>query len=1045
MKVRISAWAIRNPTPVSLLFVALTIWGVLAYGSLPIKHYPNVNFPLVSVTVTQSGAAAPEMESQITRPIENALATIPHIKHVSSSVTLGSSGTYVEFELGTDMQKATDDVRTAVDRVRASLPSTIDAPQVTRIDVDGAPILTYTVSSTQLSPTELSWFVDDTITTQLQALKGVAQVSRVGGAAREIEVLLKPDRMAAFGVTAPQVSQALAQFHVDSSGGRAKIGGQEQSVRVLGSVETVDRLKDMSIPVGGRYVRLTDIAEVGDGFAEQRRFSRLNGRPVVAFQVNKTKESSDVFVERLVTDKVKEIAAKNPLIQITPIVSTVDETRHSYAATVDVLLEGMVLAAIVVWLFLRNWRATIVAAVAMPLSLAPTFGVMMLLGFSLNVITLLGLTLVIGILVDDAIVEIENIEKRIERGATPYRASLIGADAIGLAVVACTMSIIVVFTPVSFMPGISGQFFKEFGLTVAVAVMFSLLVARLVTPLLAAYFLRPVPHAKPPPEMPAFYRRALQWALSHMWASAGIAGVLVVGTLALVVGGALPVGFQPVGDPGYFYLNVQGPPGATSADMERVVQTATRVIRGHEDVQLVFGQIGSGGGGDGPGGGDTSSETNTGTITVVLKEGRKRTTEEFKALIRPELRMVPDARLTTLGGWGSADVDVLLSSEDGPKLYQAQLELQKEMRTLRSVSDVRPSPPPPGPELVIRPKMDEAAKLGVSSQALAQVLRVATIGDIDPAVAKYSEGKRRLPIEVRLAVSDRADFAKIAELRVPTVNGGSTTLDSVANLTLESGPAKIYRYNRERDVHVQADLNNSLLGTTMAEVNNLPIMKKIRAGKVPGVKPTQFGQAEALAELIPAFLGAILSGIALIYAVLVLLFGSVFKPIAIMAALPLSMIGAILALIVTHQAITMPVFIGILMLFGITAKNSILLVEFAIEDERAGASRVDALMNACRERARPIIMTTVAMAAGMLPTALGLGQGSEFRQPMAIAVIGGLISSTALSLVLVPVAYEFVDMFEHFVSPFFSGFVTPKRPDDDRPIDDAESVLPSQN
>ncbi len=1041
MKIRISAWAIRNPTPVAIMMVALSIWGILAYGALPIKHYPNVNFPLVAVSITQSGAAAPEMENQITRPIENALASVQHVKHISSSVTLGSSGTYIEFELGTDMQKATDDVRTAVDRVRPTLPSTIDAPQVTRIDVDGAPILTYTVASTEMSPTELSWFVDDTISTQLQALKGVAQIARVGGADREIQVLVNPDRMAAFGVTAPQISSALAQFNVDSTGGRANVGGQEQSVRVLGSAQTIEQLRNVQIPVAGRFVRLTDVAQVGDGAAEQRRFARLDGRPVVAFQVNKTKESSDVFVERLVTDKVSEIAKNNPRIKITQIVSTVDETRHSYEATVHVLLEGMALAALVVWLFLRNWRATMVAAIAMPLSLAPTFGVMMLLGFSLNVITLLGLTLVIGILVDDAIVEIENIEKRIERGATPYRASLIGADAIGLAVVACTMSIVVVFTPVSFMPGISGQFFKEFGLTVAVAVMFSLLVARFLTPLLAAYFLKGAKHPSPPAQMPNFYRRSLRWALSHMWASAGIAAALVIGTMGLVVAGALPVGFQPVGDPGYFFLNIQAPPGATHADMERIVQNATTVIRRQSDVSTVFAQVGSGGGGDGPGGGDSSAEANTGTITVVLNEDRKHSTEQFKSLIRPELRQVPDVRLTTLGGWGSADIDIVLSSEDGPNLDAAQLELQREMRTLRSLSDVRPSPPPPGPELVIRPKPDEAARLGVTSQALAAVLRVATIGDIDPAVAKYSEGKRRLPIRVRLPESERIDLARIAQLRVPTADGGSTTLETVADLSFESGPAKISRYNRERRASVQADLNGSLLGTATQEVYKLPIMKKILAGKIPGVKPTRFGQAEALAELIPAFIGAILAGIALIYAVLVLLFGSFFKPITIMAALPLSMIGAILALIITHQAITMPVFIGILMLFGITAKNSILLVEFAIEDERSGTPRIEALMNACRERARPIVMTTVAMAAGMLPTALGLGQGSEFRQPMAIAVIGGLISSTALSLVLVPVVYEFIDSFENLITPFFGQLITKKSPDDDLPIRDDEDLI----
>ena len=1038
MKLRISAWAIQNPTPIAILFVAMSLWGVLAYTSLPIKHYPNISFPMVSVTVTQSGAAAPEVENQITRPVENALASIQHVKHITSSVTLGASSTALEFDLGTDMQKATDDVRTAVDHIRPNLPSTIDPPQIQRIDVDSAPILTYAVSSEHMDDKALSWLVDDSISTQLQALKGVAQVVRVGGVDREIQVSLNPDRMAAFGVTAPQISSALAQYNVDNSGGRADLGGQEQTVRVLGSAQTVDLLRETQIPVNGHFVRLGDVAEVGDGSAEVRKFARVNGRPIVAFQVNKTKESSDVSVETAVTAKVAQLAEQYPSVKISEIVSTVVETRHSYEATVHVLLEGMILAALVVWLFLRNWRATLVAATAMPLSLAPTFAVIQLLGFSLNVITLLGLTLVIGILVDDAIVEVENIEKRVERGATPYRASLVGADAIGLAVVACTMSIIVVFTPVSFMPGISGQFFKEFGLTVAVSVMFSLVVARLLTPLLAAYFLKPAAHPKPPAAMPKFYAKALGWALSHMWASAAIAFALVAGTIGLVVGGALPVGFQPVGDPGYFYLNIQAPPGATRHDMERIADEVDTTLRSEPDVKTVFIQSGSGGGDDWTGLGELTG----GTITVVLKDKREHSTDVFKALIRPKLRAIPDVRINTAADWGSADVDVVLSSENGPVLDQTQLELEKEMRGVNGVSDVRPYPPPPGPELVVRPKWDEAARLGVNSQVLSNVLRVATIGDIDPQLAKYSEGKRRLPIRVRLPEYMRTDMARLSQLQVPTASGAVTPLESVADLSLASGPAKIVRYSRERRASVQADLApGALLGTTMATINRLPIMKRVIKGEVPGVKPTNTGQAEALAEMIPAFLGAIMTGIALIYAVLVLLFRSFFKPLTILAALPLAIIGAILALIVTRQAITMPVFIGVLMLLGITAKNSILLVEFAIEEERRGIGRVQALTNACRERARPIIMTTVAMMAGMAPTALGLGQGSEFRQPMAIAVIGGLISSTALSLVLVPVVYEFIDMFEKWITPFFSKLVTPKGPDDDLPIREEEELM----
>ena len=1027
MKIRISAWAIRNPIPVALMFIALTIAGLVSYTRLPVKQNPNVSLPVIFISVTESGAAPSEMENQITRPIEDAVAGIPNIKHISSSVTLGSSSTNIEFELGTDMQKTIDDVRTAVDRTRVLLPPGIDPPVVQRVDIDSAPVLTYAVASRTLSASDLSWFVDDTVARSLQAQKGVAQVARVGGVSREINVTLDPQRMTAFGVTAPQVNQALLAFNIDEAGGRADIGGREQTVRVLGQAQTVDALRALTIPAGGRYVTLADVAEIGDGEGEARGFARLDDRPAVSFVVNKTRDASDVAVQGLVKAAVEKLKHDHPEVQFTLVVSTADDTQESYVSTLHVLIEGMGLAALVVFLFLRSWRATAIAATAMPLSLIPTFCVIQLLGFSLNVITLLSLTLVIGILVDDAIVEIENIEKRIEKGESPYRASLLGADSIGLAVVATTSAIVVVFLPVSFMGGIVGQFFKEFGVTVAVSVLFSLLVARFLTPLLAAYFLKPSGHAKPERKLDGPYRRVLDWALAHRWVSAALGGLILAGSLWMMT--TRPVGFQPIGDPGYVYLNLEGPPGVTRGQMGVAVTQVDHILMGQSDVLRVFSQVGPGS--------DSGNDVRNGTITVVLKKKRAHTTDQFKELIRPLLRTVPDIRITTQGGFGSADVDVVLSSQNGPNLLRAQFELMQEMRTLPSISDVRPTPPPAGPELVVRPKPEEAARLGVTSDALAAVLRIATIGDIDANVAKFSEGERRIPIRVRLAEGAREDLDVLGALRVPTLNGGSTPLSSVADLSFQAGPAKIVRYGRERRASVQADLHGASLGTALGQVNKLPIMSHLP----PGVHPTRVGDAELLGEVIGGFLGAIFAGLALIYAVLVLLFRSFFKPIIILMTLPLTLSGTALALMLAHMEIDMPVFIGLLMLFGIAAKNSILLVEFAIEDERAGQTRMEALHNACRERARPIVMTTVAMVAGMLPTALGLGQGSEFRKPMAMAVIGGLVSSTVLSLVLVPVIYYIVDGVEQRVRPLFGRLVTRKRPGDDAPIRDGEETL----
>ncbi|WP_454761355.1 efflux RND transporter permease subunit [Caulobacter segnis] len=1019
-ELQISAWAIKNPIPVAVLFLALMIAGIGCYLGLPIKQFPNVEFPAVTVTVTQSGAAPGEMETQVTRPIEDAVAGISNVKTIRSSVVQGASTTTIEFNLGEDLQKVTDEVRSKVDQTRSILPREVDEPIVQRLEITSAPIITYAVSAPNLSSTELSWFIDDTVTRALQGEKGVAQVARVGGVDREINVVINPDRMASFGVTAPQLNQALANFSVDAPGGRANIGGREQTLRVLGAATTVEQLRQITIPIsGGRYVKLTDVAEVGQGSEEQRGFARLDGKNVVAFQVMKTRDSSDVAVEDNVKKAIDALEAKQAGVKFVKIFSTVDETRASFAATEHTLLEGMLLASLVVFLFLREWRATLITAIAMPVSLVPTFAFMAVMGFSLNVVTLLALTLVIGILVDDAVVEIENIEKRVARGQRPYQAAMEGADAIGLAVVATTFTIVAVFVPVSYMPGTPGQFFKEFGLTVAVAVLFSLVVARLLTPLLAAYFLKPAKQAHERPEFKGFYRNVLDWSLDHRFLSLVIGTLILIGSFALVP--FIPTAFQPAANANFYYLKVQGPPGATTADMERTVQAVTTLFRKRPETAHVFAQVGSNIGSGW--GGQSGADIRDATITIVLNGDRDLTVTEIKQVVRDGLRDIPDARVNLLGDWGTSDVQTILTAEDGPLLERTAAQVEREMRGLSTVADPRPSSPPSGPEIVIRPRADEAARLGVSAADIAAIARVATVGDIDANVAKMTQGERRIPIRVRLPSETRADLQALGGLRVPTASGGTTRLDSVADLSFQAGPAKIDRFARKRQLTIEADLNNGAqLGQAMTDVGNLPTMKKLPTG----VTPATAGDQEAFVELFTGFAVALLSAVGLVFGVLVLLFRSFFKPITILSALPLAIGGAFLALLVTGQSLSMPSLIGFLMLMGLAAKNSILLVEYAIEQERAGMSQRDAIIDACHERARPIVMTTLAMMAGMLPTAMGIGTGSEFRQPMAVAVIGGLITSTVLSLVLVPVVYEIVDDVEMWLKPKLGRLATPR-------------------
>jgi HAE1 family hydrophobic/amphiphilic exporter-1 len=1042
-QIRISAWAIRNPTPVAVLFIAFVVVGIFSYFFLPIKNFPNVEFPNVDINVTQNGAAPSELKTQVTRPIEDALSGLTDVHSIRSIVTQGESLTIVEFNLGTDLQKATDDVRAKVESTRAILPREIDPPTVQRFDFSSVPILTYEIEAgpgASLSPAELSWVVDNDISRSLLAVQGVGQVQRVGGVDREINVIIDPARMASHGVTAPQINNVLATVSVDAAGGRVQVGGREQTVRVLGQAANVDAIRNLAIPAtGGRFVRLSDVADVGDGEAEVRTQAKFDGRPVVGFQVTRLKDASEISTEDAVDRALNQMSRcaggkgvgtasrpstsppppGSPNICVRKIVSQVDDTRGSFSATEETMLEGMALAALVVWLFLRDWRATAVTAVAMPVSLIPTFAFMSLAGFSLDLISLLALTLVIGILVDDAIVEVENIEKRVHAGVRPYAAAIEGADQIGLAVVATTSAIVVVFLPVSFMPGIPGQFFREFGLSVSVAVIFSLITARLLTPLLAAYFLKPKPPRQRRP-LPDIYVRSLQWALDHRIVAVLLGLAVFILAVALAVVG-VPKGLQPEGNPNYYQVNVDGPPGSTLADTEVALSRVADLLRRQPETEHVFTASGGSGNGFAP----SPTGVSSGVAVAVLKPHRIATVPQIRDRLRPLFHDIPDARVTFEGNtFGGATLNTVLSSASGEGLDQAALELQREIAGLRTLADPRPATSPPAPEVIIKPRADDAARLGVDAQTLAQVARVATVGDIDANVAKLDLGDRRIPVRVRLPQKARSDLPTLKNLRVPTSHGGVTTLGSVADVYFQAGPAEITRYNRRDDLIVLAELTGGAkLSDAEAEINRLPIMSHLP----PGVAVERnYGSLEAQTQLFTGFGLAIFAGIGLVYGVMVLLFGSFFKPITILSALPLTLAGAFAALIIFHSELSIPSLIGLFMLMGIAAKNSILLVEYAQERERAGASQREALFEACRERARPIVMTTFAMMAGMAPTALGLGQGSEFRQPMAVAVIGGLITSTALSLILVPVVYEFVDDFEQWLKPKLAPLITPR-------------------
>jgi multidrug efflux pump subunit AcrB len=1003
----ISAWAIRHPITPIVLFVVLFFLGVVAFIRLPINLQPDISFPLVSVTISQPGAAPTEMETQIAQKVEGSISSIGNVRNITTYIIEGSVLIQLEFQIGTPIDRAVTDVRDAVAKVRNDLPQGIMEPLIQRINVDGGAIAYYAVTTTSLTPVELSWFIDNTVTKRLLAVPGVAQVSRSGGVSREIRVELDPGRLQALGLTAFDVNEQLRALNLDAAGGRAQVGGGEQAIRVLGGAKTAEALADTQIiSRGGRSFRLREIADVRDGTQEIRSIARLNGRPATAFGVFKAKGASDVSVFRAVQVELDKIQAETPAVHMTRNFSTVDHTLRTYDASLSSLIEGSVLAVIVVWFFLRNWRATLISALAIPLSAVPTFAFMQWMDFTLNQITLLALSLVAGVLVDDAIVEIENIVRHMRMGKSAYHAAMDAADEIGLAVVATSFTIIAVFLPVSFMGGISGQFFRQFGLTVAVAVFISLMVARLITPVLAAYFLRrDMVHTGPQADGPimAGYMSLLRWCVDNRWKTiAGGAAFFALSIAALMI---IPQGFLPPEDFSNSQLSIELPPGGTLDDTSRVSAAAAALLRKSPEVTDVEEFAGSA---------DGEIYNAVIYVSLVPRSERKLSQKDWEQAMMPILSQVPDAHLNFSNGDGGRNVEFFLVGDDPPLVEKTGRQVLAEMKTLGEIRDPRIRGDLPRPEIVVKPRLDVAAQLGVSVQSISQTIRIATLGDLPQNGAKFSLSDRQIPIRVSLIESARRDLATLENLPVPTASGAAVPLKSVAVLSFGQGPSVVRRYNQMRRLRFGADLSPGVeLGTAVKKIYDLPTMKNLPQG----VHFVKTGDTEFFQEMMQNFALAIGAGVLMVLAVLVLLFARLFQPITILSALPLSLGGAALALLLTNRPFSIAVVIGVLMLMGIVAKNSILLVDFAIEEMRAGKSRLDAIMESGHKRSRPIVMTTVAMVAGMLPVAMGWGGDSDFRSPMAIAVIGGLITSTMLTLVIVPAVFTVFDDIERWLAP----------------------------
>ncbi|HCW0315797.1 TPA: efflux RND transporter permease subunit [Pseudomonas aeruginosa] len=1010
MSTQLSSWAIRRPIPTILLFVVLCLAGWSAFVKLPVNANPQVTFPVVTVSVGQPGAAPSELENAITRRIESAVAGLAGVRHITSVMTDGQSHTTVEFQLGIDPDRATNDVRDAVTQVRSDLPQGIEEPIIAREDVEGGALFHYAVKAPDLSLPELSWFIDDTVSRTLLASPGVQQVKRLGGIGREIRIELLPERLEALGITAVQVNEQLVQSNVDVPGGRAELDGQERAIRALGAANSVEALAGRAIALpDGRWARLSDLARVTDGGAETRTRARLNGHEVVGFSVFRARGSSDTVVAEGVEKAIAQLQAQHSDIRIEQVSTAVDYTRSSYSAAMATLLEGAALTVLVVFLFLRSWRATLVAAIALPLSILPTFAVMALLDYTLNSITLLALTLVIGILVDDAIVEIENIERHLDMGKRPFQASIDAADAIGFAVVAITATIVAVFLPVSFIGGAIGQYFSQFGVTVSAAVLASLLVARLGTPLLAAYLLAPKAageggHGEPQAEPGGLlgrYLRLLKWALAHRRITLLAGGAFLAASLAMLP--LLPTGFLPVSDRSLSQLDVTLPPGTPLAQTDARLQAVSDMIVKRPEVASVF--VTAGG-----------DDVATGLLLIRLKPAGERALDQkgFEQSLRQELGSFADMRFAFRTDSAPRELSVILTGDDPQVLSDAAHALRRQMRDVQSAANVQVNEPLRRPELRAEPRLDEASRLGISPLAIGTTLRIATVGDLDANSARFNFADRQVPVRVALQETTRNDLGALGRLRVAAADGTTVPLHAVANLRYADGDSRIERFDRQRRVSVDADLvPGYTLGEATDAIQALPALQALPEG----VRQIEYGDTEYMAEMFDKFGTAMGFGVLMVFVVLVLLFKDFLQPITILTALPLSLGGALGGLLIYGGGLDLPAVIGILMLMGIVTKNSILLVDFVIEKRRHGMARAQALVQSGAERARPIIMTTIAMAAGMVPAVFSSGADSGFRAPMAIAVIGGLLTSTLLSLVFVPVFYSLMDDLNQWLAP----------------------------
>jgi HAE1 family hydrophobic/amphiphilic exporter-1 len=1032
----LSNLSIKRPVFATMMMVALMVLGLFSMRRLPLDEMPDVDLPFLLVQTRYPGAGPDAVEREVSKKIEEAINPIQGVKHIESSSVEGYSTVFVEFELGTKIMDGLADVRSKIDAIRLTLPADIDAPLVSRFDFRQAPVVSVALSGEGWAQRDLTQLATETISRRLESVKGVGNVTVVGGLEREIHVLLLPPRMEALGVSPDMVVAALRRENMDAPAGRLERGIGEQLVRVKGRIRDPQQFASLVVTVrGGVPVRLGDVARIEDTQEEERSAAEFSGRRAIGIDIRRVTGANIVEVADGIRTAVAQLNAQLPKgVHLDVIRDTSVFIRQSLSDVQMTLVLGALLTVFIVFLFLNSWRSTVITGLTLPVSVISAFLAIYVFGFTINAMTLMALSLAIGMLIDDAIVVRENIVRHVEHGEDHYTAAGSGTSEIGFAVLSTTLSVLAVFIPVGFMGGIVGRFFFQFGITVAFAIAVSLFVSFTLDPMLSSIWYDPQAegHAERGPvgkalerfngkfrELGVWYRGVIAWALDHRRATVGIALGAFVLAIGLLGGGAVGGEFSPKTDRSEISVAFQTPVGSSLAYTRAKAEEVDRYLRSLPEVQFTYLSIG----------GDQQRTVTSGTIYTKLqpKAERSKSQEELMSFIRRGLAnfrgVTPSINEASGMGGGQKPIQINILGPDLTRLKDISDEALAAIRDVPGLVDLKSSLEGQKPEFEVQLDRDLAANMGVTigsvSTGLRTVLSGTTASDFEDASGLAHDVVVRLAPEFRESSTDLARVP-LATNRVDTRTGAlvMVPLGQVARISPSGAPAEIKRYQLERMVRLEGNYEGRPLTKVSADIRK----RLEKPGLLPlGYRFVAGGMQEMFVESVKYIIESLVLAIVFVYLILASQFGSFLQPLAIMLALPLSLIGVMLGLLLTRGTFNMLSMIGVIMLMGLVTKNAILLVDFANKAREAGSGRREALIDAGQIRLRPIMMTTLAMIFGMLPTALALGEGGEFRAPMARAVIGGLITSTLLTLIVVPVVYTFFDDFGSRVIAFLSA------------------------